>query len=76
MNLLTDKPAWLKGFVHCVAVYRMVCLPWAGGNSTIFVGWDLPDVEIVAVELPGRQGWVENGASSRGVSVEVDAWYQ
>ncbi len=32
----------------------MLCLAWAGGNSALFKSWRIPDVEILAVELPGR----------------------
>jgi hypothetical protein len=30
---------------------------WAGVRS-IYVGWDIPNVEVVAIELPGRQAYV------------------
>ena len=36
---------------------RLFCFPYAGGNSTLYRGWTetcSPDVEIGAVELPGR----------------------
>lgn len=37
----------------------MVCLHWAGGNASIYRAWDLgPNVEVVAIELPGRQAYV------------------
>jgi surfactin synthase thioesterase subunit len=32
----------------------MVCMAWAGGNSTSYRNWDLPDTEVIFVELPGR----------------------
>lgn len=32
----------------------MICLPWAGGNSTAYRNWEVPKVEVVAIELPGR----------------------
>ncbi|GAB5034910.1 microcystin synthetase-associated thioesterase [Nannochloropsis oceanica] len=42
------------------AKYRMICLAWAGGNSTIYRSWDLgPDIETVAVELPGRNARIQ-----------------
>lgn len=25
---------------------------------SIYVGWDIPNVEVVAIELPGRQAYV------------------
>lgn len=36
---------------------RLVCLPFAGGSAAIFRAWSStlpPDVEVVAVQLPGR----------------------
>src|SRR5689334_2163044 len=36
---------------------RLVCLPYAGGSASIYHGWASeldPDVELVAVQLPGR----------------------
>jgi surfactin synthase thioesterase subunit len=35
---------------------RLVCLPYAGAGATVFHGWKLaPDLEVRAVQLPGRQ---------------------
>ncbi|MFI0479458.1 SDR family NAD(P)-dependent oxidoreductase [Actinomadura sp. 9N215] len=36
---------------------RLLCLPYAGGGTTAFRGWAelLPDIEVVAVQLPGRE---------------------
>src|SRR5687767_3532603 len=39
------------------AALRLVCFPYAGGGSTVFRPWPSalpPDVELLAVELPGR----------------------
>lgn len=38
------------------AALRLVCLPHAGGSATAFRGWppQLPAIEVVCVELPGR----------------------
>lgn len=33
---------------------RLVCFPYAGGNSNFYKTWDMKDTEIVMVELPGR----------------------
>lgn len=44
--------------IHTTTIHRhrLVCLHWAGGNSSIYRAWDLgPAVEVVAIELPGRQ---------------------
>lgn len=38
--------------------FRLFCFPFAGGSGTVFRNWNkrLPrDVEVVALELPGRQ---------------------
>ena len=35
---------------------RLVCVPYAGGSATVFHGWKpSPDLEVRAVQLPGRQ---------------------
>lgn len=39
---------------------RLICLPWAGGSSSVYGAWpgllDMEEVEVVPVELPGRAG--------------------
>jgi surfactin synthase thioesterase subunit len=37
---------------------RLVCVPFAGGGASVYRQWsaDLPDVEVWAVRLPGREG--------------------
>ena len=37
-----------------LAKARLVCLPWAGGTSSLYNYWQLQDVEIVTVVMPGR----------------------
>jgi medium-chain acyl-[acyl-carrier-protein] hydrolase len=37
------------------AVARLACVPYAGGGTAVFRGWRLPDVELLAVRLPGRE---------------------
>jgi medium-chain acyl-[acyl-carrier-protein] hydrolase len=39
------------------AIARVICIPYAGGSASAFRGWDEllpPDVECLAVQLPGR----------------------
>jgi medium-chain acyl-[acyl-carrier-protein] hydrolase len=49
-----------RWFPHRVAKgsarMRLVCLPYAGGAAHMYQGWQeaLPEVEVCAVELPGR----------------------
>jgi medium-chain acyl-[acyl-carrier-protein] hydrolase len=40
------------------ARFRLFCLPYAGGGASVFKDWRLhgPDVELLAVQLPGREG--------------------
>ncbi|MEV0370852.1 alpha/beta fold hydrolase [Streptomyces sp. NPDC050636] len=51
--------AWLKRYRPVAAPrLRLICLPYAGGTAGAFHGWAnrLPaDVELVAVQYPGRQ---------------------
>jgi len=38
---------------------RLFCLPYAGGGAGVFRAWSpilAPDIELVAVQLPGREG--------------------
>jgi len=37
-----------------LAKARLVCLPWAGGTSRVYDQWQIKDVEIVTVVMPGR----------------------
>ncbi|MGV9878657.1 thioesterase II family protein [Streptomyces sp. NPDC003006] len=54
-----SESAWLKRFEPVQAPrIRLVCLPHAGGTAGSYHAWarDLPaDVELVAVQYPGRQ---------------------
>jgi medium-chain acyl-[acyl-carrier-protein] hydrolase len=53
----------------------LIALPYAGGSCTVFRGWTagLPtDVDIVAVQLPGRGGNLEQPAFTR-IGPLVDA---
>ena len=38
--------------------YRMICFPWAGGNSMAcnYRKWKITNVHILAIELPTRLG--------------------
>lgn len=55
--------AWLKRYRPVTAPrLRLFCLPYAGGTAGAFHGWAhaLPaDVELVAVQYPGRQDRLE-----------------
>ncbi|GAB5033047.1 thioesterase, partial [Nannochloropsis oceanica] len=41
------------------ANYRLLCLAWAGGNSSLYEKWKVEGCEVVAVELPGRNGRIK-----------------
>lgn len=46
---------------------RLFCFPFAGGGASIFAPWARtlpPDVEVVAVQLPGREGRLSEEAYS------------
>ncbi len=48
---------WFRRAFTPEAHQRLFCLPYAGGNAGLFRNWNdwlAPDVEVVAVELPGR----------------------
>ncbi|MFE9862874.1 thioesterase II family protein [Streptomyces sp. NPDC005506] len=49
---------WLRQLDACVGTSRLVCLPYAGGNGTIYESWTkwLPsEVELWAPDLPARE---------------------
>ncbi|HEY3121481.1 MAG TPA: alpha/beta fold hydrolase [Vicinamibacteria bacterium] len=48
---------WFRRFALPSAKARLFCLPYAGGSAGIYRNWHdwmAPEVEVVAVELPGR----------------------
>ena len=59
-NASKHKPAaerWFRRSSHSSPKVRLFCFPYAGGSSRIFREWHDwcgPEVELVAVELPGR----------------------
>lgn len=55
---MTDTSWVVRPFPRPDAALRLFCLPFAGGNTGIFDGWEqaLPDrVEVCAVQYPGRR---------------------
>jgi surfactin synthase thioesterase subunit len=56
---------------------RLFCLPYAGGDSSIFKGWSevLPDyIELVAIQLPGRSVRIKE-SSLESMQAMVDGIY-
>ena len=54
----TKDDRWVYRRRNPAARMRLFCLPYAGGGASIYTGWqdELPgDVEVCAVELPGRR---------------------
>src|ERR1700693_6436107 len=48
---------WLRRTKQVTPNLRLFCFPYAGGSARVFRSWQdwfAPEVEIVAVELPGR----------------------
>jgi len=45
---------WLSVKRKDFARVRLVCFPYAGGNSNFYKTWDVKEAEMVTVELPGR----------------------
>ncbi|HEX4604327.1 MAG TPA: alpha/beta fold hydrolase [Candidatus Angelobacter sp.] len=67
---VTQRPAgsrWFRRSLHPSAKVRLFCFPYAGGSARIFREWHDwcgPEVEVVALELPGR------GFHSRSPSID------
>ncbi|WP_405617067.1 thioesterase II family protein [Streptomyces sp. NBC_00076] len=55
----TAPGAWLRRYVpRADARLRLICFPHAGGSASAFRGWPEllpPDIELLAVQYPGRQ---------------------
>jgi surfactin synthase thioesterase subunit len=49
-----EAKKWLLVKRKDFARVRMVCFPYAGGNSNFYKTWDFKETEMVLVELPGR----------------------
>ncbi|MFH9423975.1 thioesterase II family protein [Streptomyces sp. NPDC017529] len=69
-NLLFQRP-----LPRPRAALRLVCVPHAGAGASLFRGWAErlpPDVELVAVQLPGRENRVRERPFTSGTAL-VDA---
>jgi medium-chain acyl-[acyl-carrier-protein] hydrolase len=47
---------------------RLFCFPYAGAGATVFHGWSAalpPDVEVIAIKLPGRESRLRERAFTR-----------
>ena len=50
---------------------RLICFPYAGGGPSLFRGWPLElsqQVEVCAVQLPGREARMLKGMAVRRVA--------
>jgi epothilone polyketide synthase C len=78
---LKGEGRWLVAVAPRVSPrMRLFCFPFAGGGSAVFHGWGSrlhPDIEVFAVEAPGRLGRIreapisEIGAFVDGVMAEM-----
>ncbi|MFE9019638.1 thioesterase II family protein [Streptomyces sp. NPDC007808] len=58
MTVPDDRARWLRGSRVPGARIRLVCFPHAGGAAGAFHDWAAltpPEIEVVAVQYPGRQ---------------------
>lgn len=57
MTLATETRGPVRTLVPVAApAIRLICFPYAGGGLTPFRQWQIgPDVEVVGVQLPGRE---------------------
>lgn len=56
-KLQDDPSRWLRRTETRSASMRLFCLPYAGGSARLFREWSewcAPEIEVVAVEFPGR----------------------
>jgi medium-chain acyl-[acyl-carrier-protein] hydrolase len=54
---MTPTSRWLIRRHAAHARLRLFCLPFAGGNASVYAPWQAelgPDIEVCAVQLPGR----------------------
>jgi medium-chain acyl-[acyl-carrier-protein] hydrolase len=55
-TLNPESTPWVRASPARDASLRIVCLPFAGGGASIFrPWWSMKDIQICAVELPGRE---------------------
>ena len=55
----SSADSWIVARPRPNASLKLLCLPYAGGNASVFRSWavDLPaDIEVSALQLPGRAG--------------------
>ncbi|EPJ45258.1 MAG: hypothetical protein OFPII_29030 [Osedax symbiont Rs1] len=52
----TDSRWLIRSQPQPDAIYRLLCLPYAGGNASLFHSWpaQLPELDMLAVQPPGR----------------------
>ncbi|MFJ8534711.1 thioesterase II family protein [Streptomyces sp. NPDC093591] len=58
MNIPDIRTRWFRGVSAPGARIRLLCFPHAGGAAVAFHDWAAlapPDIEVVAVQYPGRQ---------------------
>ena len=51
------RSPWFRRPLQPHSPFRLFCLPFAGGNASLYRNWHdwlAPDIEVAAVELPGR----------------------
>jgi medium-chain acyl-[acyl-carrier-protein] hydrolase len=62
-----DSARWLPDVARRRDVIRLLCLPYAGSGASVFSAWPgrIPDVEVVPVRLPGREGRLDEPAYDR-----------
>jgi medium-chain acyl-[acyl-carrier-protein] hydrolase len=56
------NPVWFNNFSSNInAPYRLFAFPFAGGGASIYRSWParLPGVELMAINLPGREARIE-----------------
>lgn len=67
-NTLSSNPWVIRPRPNPQARLRLFCFPYAGGAASVFYTWqkDIPrDVEVCPIQLPGRQGRLEEPLFTR-----------
>lgn len=68
MTALPPSRRWVAADLRDEAEVHLLCLPYAGGGAAAYRGWGgllPPEIDVVPVQLPGREGRVQEQAFNR-----------
>ena len=78
----TSNRWFVGGAPQSTAALRLFCFPFAGGGASVYRGWgrDLPGVDVVAIQPPGREdrygetAYTNLRTLTRDLSAAIEPW--